>query len=254
MAMENLLYAIDLDSGVVARNKQAAKEKQTEADAATKDQPNSSSKNKGASNTNINSGNSLVVVDQIKPGIVNLRFEECKLTRKSAILLSEWLKQNSLIETIGLIKVTFEDATDFKKVSDGIKLNAKLNKLSFKYMNFDEEVYGTSIGRILSDSRTIRELDITHIIFNYRTFYDMCQSILNERCRLNVLKLRGLLVGEIEAKIIQFILMKNKQIHTMDLSDCRTEDPIYFDFFLEKFNQFCYVKFLTLEKMQPELS
>ena len=69
-------------------------------------------------------------------------------------------------------------------------------------MNLDEEIHGTAIGRVLSDSRTIRELDMTHIVFDYRSFYDMCQAILNERCRLSVLKLRGLLVGEIEGKII----------------------------------------------------
>ena len=40
----------------------------------------------------------------------------------------------------------------------------------------------------------------------------------------------------------------------MDLSECRNEDPVHFDFFLEKLNQFCHVKYLTLEKMQPELS
>lgn len=59
-------------------------------------------------------------------------------------------------------------------------------------MNLDEEIHGTAIGRVLSDSRTIRELDMTHIVFDYRSFYDMCQAILNERCRLSVLKLRGL--------------------------------------------------------------
>ena len=69
-------------------------------------------------------------------------------------------------------------------------------------MNFDEEVHGTSIGRVLSDSRTIRELDVSHIVFDYKCFYDMCQAILNERCRLNILKMRGLIIGEIEGKII----------------------------------------------------
>ena len=69
-------------------------------------------------------------------------------------------------------------------------------------MNFDEELHGTSIGRILSDSRTVRELDITHIVFDYKTFYDMSQASLNERCRLNILKLRGILIGEIEGKSI----------------------------------------------------
>lgn len=121
-------------------------------------------------------------------------------------------------------------------------------------MNFDEEVHGTSVGRILSDSRTIRELDVTQVVFDYRTFYDMCQAILNERCRLNILKMRGIIIGEIEGKIIQFILMKNKQIHTLDLSECRTEDSANFEFFFEKLNQFCHIRFLTLENMYPDLS
>ena len=66
--------------------------------------------------------------------------------------------------------------------------------------------------------------------------------------------MRGILIGEIEGKIIQFILMKNKQIHTLDLSECKTEDPSHFDYFFEKMNQFCNIRYLTLEKMQPDLS
>lgn len=48
--------------------------------------------------------------------------------------------------------------------------------------------------------------------------------------------------------------MKNKQIHTLDLSECKTEDPANFDYFFEKMNSFCNIRYLTLEKMQPDLS
>ena len=78
-----------------------------------------------------------------------------------------------MIETLGLIRVSFEDVHDFKKITEGMKLNNKLLKVSFQNMNLDEEIHGTSIGRVLSDSRTIRELDMTHIVFDYRSFYDM---------------------------------------------------------------------------------
>ena len=189
-----------------------------------------------------------------KNRIVNLRFEDCRLVRKAAQVLSEWLKHKSILDTIAFSKVAFEDIIDFKKISEGIKLNARLTKVGFSQMNFDEEVHGNSIGRVLSDSRTIRELDVKDIVFDYRTFYDMCQAILNEKCRLNVLKLRGIQIGEIEGKIIQFILMKNKQIHTLDLSDCKTDDPANYEFFFEKMGQFCYIRYLTLERMQPDLS
>ena len=140
-----------------------------------------------------------------------MRFEECKFQRKSVLLLHEFLKSKSIIETIGLVGVTFEDKIDFKKITEGMQISPKLLKITFKDMNFDEELYGKSIGRALTDSRTIRELDISNIIFEHpKCFYDLCSAILNERCRLNILKLRGISITQLEGKIIRYILMKNK--------------------------------------------
>jgi len=70
-------------------------------------------------------------------------------------------------------------------------------------MRFDEEVYGKAIGRCLTDSRSIRELDITYVEFDHpKCFYDVCSAILNERCRLGVLKLRGINITQLEGKIL----------------------------------------------------
>ena len=240
-AMENLLHAIDLDSGVAKK---------------PGDELEEIGKKKKLGESASNAQDVLPINDALepKPGVVNLRFEECFIQKKACAMLSEWLKNKALIETLGLIRVTFEDVVDFKKITEGMKVNNKLLKLSFQNMNLDEEVHGTAIGRVLSDSRTIRELDMSHVLFDYRSFYDMSQAILNERCRLNVLKLRGLKVGQIEGKIIQFILMKNKTIHTFDLSECRAEDSTHFDYFCEKLGQFCCLRFLTMEKMYPDLT
>ena len=87
MSMENLLYAIDIDSGVVARNKQAAKDKENEEKKGN----NQSLSARGQKAQKESSQKNLMLSDQ-KPGIVNLRFEECKITRKASILLAEWLK------------------------------------------------------------------------------------------------------------------------------------------------------------------
>jgi hypothetical protein len=58
---------------------------------------------------------------------------------------------------------------------------------------FDEEVFGKAIGKTLLDSRTCRELDVSYNTFEHpKCFYDLCSAILNERCRLNILKMRGL--------------------------------------------------------------
>ena len=82
----------------------------------------------------------------------------------------------------------------------------------------------------------------------------MCSAILSERCRLNILKLRGIAITQLEGKIIQYILMKNKQLHTIDLSQCRTDNFENFEFFFQKLDAFCNIRYLTIENMQPDLS
>ena len=100
-AMENLLYAMDLDSG------EAKKKKEGEGDGKGgkgkdgkdgKDAKGKDGKDQPAANDNTAGAASLLAsLKQQDQGIVNLSFEECKFTRKAAILFSEWLKSNSVI-------------------------------------------------------------------------------------------------------------------------------------------------------------
>lgn len=54
--------------------------------------------------------NLLFAVESAKDrGIVNLRFEECRLLKKAVLRLIEFCKTTSIIESLGLIKVTFDD-------------------------------------------------------------------------------------------------------------------------------------------------
>ena len=52
--------------------------------------------------------------------IVNLRFEECRFSRKAAHFLAEFLKYKQILETIGFHKISFEDIIDFKKIVEGV--------------------------------------------------------------------------------------------------------------------------------------
>lgn len=108
-SMENLLYAIDLDSGVVKKKKTNGEEEEKDAQPMPEFE---------------------APLPQ-KSGIVNLRLEECRLTRKAAALLAEWLKNKSMVETIGFVRVTFDDIIDFKKITEGLKINNKLVKICF---------------------------------------------------------------------------------------------------------------------------
>ena len=42
-------------------------------------------------------------------GIVNLRFEECRILKKAVVRLIEFCKTTYIIESLGLVKTTFDD-------------------------------------------------------------------------------------------------------------------------------------------------
>jgi len=75
-AMDNLLYAIEMDD-------LASQQKETENSAAG------------------------IVGDTSR--LVNLRFEECRISKRAATSLSEFFKKKLIIETLGLVKIQFED-------------------------------------------------------------------------------------------------------------------------------------------------
>lgn len=74
VSMENLLYAIDLDSGNAKKKKGKEEEEEKKKDDKAVNVENPPPQ---------------------KAGIVNLRLEECRLTRKAAGMLAEWLKHKS---------------------------------------------------------------------------------------------------------------------------------------------------------------
>lgn len=54
--------------------------------------------------------NLLFAVESAKDrGIVNLRFEDCRIMKKAVVRLIEFCKSTSIIESLGLIKVSFDD-------------------------------------------------------------------------------------------------------------------------------------------------
>ena len=104
-AMENLLHGICLDANGARKEKR----ENTEEEEDKLPHP----------------------VDDDKPGLVNLRFEENFFTRKAAAELSDFLRLKHVLESIGFIGVKFEDTMDFKRILEGIRLNRKLGKLTF---------------------------------------------------------------------------------------------------------------------------
>lgn len=82
----------------------------------------------------------------------------------------------------------------------------------------------------------------------------MSQAFIGEKCKVNILKLKGIIISNLEGKVIQFILMKNKSLHTLDLSNCKVESGEHLEFFLQKIDKFSNIKYLILDSIQPDMS
>ena len=54
--------------------------------------------------------------------------------------------------------------------------------------------------------------------------------------------------------MIQFVLMKNKSLHTIEISGCRTDYAENLEFFLQKIDQNSPICYLLIDNMQPDLS
>lgn len=79
--------------------------------------------------------------------------------------------------------------------------------------DFDEDYHGKTMARCILESRSLKELDLSHVTFeDPKSFYEMAHGLLDERCRLGSLKLRGIAFGQLEAKVMQFVLMRNKSL------------------------------------------
>ena len=78
---------------------------------------------------------------------------------------------------------------------------------------FDEDFHGKMMARCVLESRSIKELDLSFVTFeDHKSFYEMANGLLNERCRLGALKLKGIAFNQLEGKVMQFILMRNKSL------------------------------------------
>jgi hypothetical protein len=53
------------------------------------------------------------------------------------------------------------------------------------------------------ESRSLKELDLSHVSFeDPKSFYEMANGLLNEKCRLCALKLRGVVFTQLEGKVM----------------------------------------------------
>ena len=138
---------------------------------------------------------------------------------------------------------------------EAIAHNKNLNTLIFSHMVFNKDLYGKGIASVLGVSQNLNELEIQNVNFEHpRAFFEMCQPLLKKTSRISVLKIRGVLFTTLEVRVLQYILMNNKIIHTMDFSECIDDSRSNFEPFLGKFDKFSNVRTLTLDHMVPDLT
>ena len=116
-AMDNLLHAIELDAAPPEKKEKKKDEIKEELlkDAASKQGDKKTEGKKESARAARPLG-----------CIVNLRFEECRFSRKAAATLSEFMKTKQILETLGFCRISFEDIVDFKKILECVQQNQKL--------------------------------------------------------------------------------------------------------------------------------
>ena len=63
-------------------------------------------------------------------GIVNLIFDECHLMKGAVTRLIDFVKNTSILDSLGLHKMKFDDVQDFKKLIDAVSFNPRMRTLS----------------------------------------------------------------------------------------------------------------------------
>ena len=72
----------------------------------------------------------LIAIMQAKDqGIIKLRFEDCRLLTKAVTALKYFCTKNTIIESLGLIRVSFSDggSQDFKHLVEAVSFNTKIS-------------------------------------------------------------------------------------------------------------------------------
>ena len=94
-----------------------------------------------------------------------------------------------------LHNVSFSDGgtQDFKHLVEAIGYNPKITHFTVNNTDFNEDFHGKTIARFILESRGLKDLDLSYINFeDPKSFYEMANGLLNERCRLVSLKLKGI--------------------------------------------------------------
>lgn len=82
--------------------------------------------------------------------------------------MKKFLEEKNLIETLGFIHIEVQDQiVDMKRLMESVQFSPSIKKLTLEGFTFDQEAHGKSISRMLSESKTLKELEIIDCYFGY---------------------------------------------------------------------------------------
>jgi len=149
----------------------------------------------------------------------------------------------------------FETKTNFKELCTAVGMLTKLMVFSVSYMTFENETYGKAMAIALDRSPQLTELHLSFIVFDHpKSFFDMVAPMLSPKCRINKFIMRSCVLTPLESKVLCYILMKNKVMHTVDFSECIDRDQNALVLIFDKFGHGSNVRYLSLEGIMPDLN
>lgn len=183
--------------------------------------------------------------------IVNLKFEESIFTRNAATHLANFMKQSAKLDMLGLIQVRFEDIIDHKKVLESISMNSRLRTLHMQQNIYYDHTLSEFFEKIIKQTKHLHDIDFSWCDFRHQLiFYSIIESL--DRSKIFNFKLRGFQIGKVEGKILQKFINDSKTLQSLDLSHSYGNTD-HFEF-IEKFGQFCYIKRLSLDCLETDLT
>jgi hypothetical protein len=97
-------------------------------------------------------------------------------------------------------------------------------------MVLDNESYGSILGNTIISAKNLRDFDLSQCEFHHpKCFYDLCSFLISEKSKISSFKIRDIYITELEAKILAYLLLKNKSITFIDFSKIKVEASQYFD-------------------------
>eukprot|EP00347_Sterkiella_histriomuscorum_P007848 403347332 len=175
------------------------------------------------------------------PGVV-VKMNHKKLNQPSMEILIH------IMENSNLISVNYDEYDELRKILDALIGNNRLKTLQISDGRFLDSFENT-LMQLITKNKSIVELDFSMPYFGNQIFSAFATTLADQPNRIKTLKLRGMQIGELEGKVLHYLIGGNEMLLNLDVSHIKTLNPQNLKF-LEHFKLVSKVQNLNFESIK----